>query len=123
MFNISQNSDRITISPTNEPPVEDILVARVQNELLEDKLGNAKLNRFKVDTRLRTHLAYIFSLVIFLWLTSVISVLFFNNFLLYLNLSDEVLIVLLTTTSINVIGMMIIILKNLFPKNDQEKIQ
>jgi len=55
----------------------------------------------------------------FLWLASVISALFFNKYLLGLNISDQVLIVLLTTTSINVIGMMLIILKNLFPQNNE----
>lgn len=115
---LSGNLDRIRTFSTNEPQVIDILAGRAQRELLEDKLDTAKLNRFEVDTTLRTHLTYIFSTVIFLWLASVIAVLFFNNYLFCINLSDQVLTVLLTTTSINVIGMMLIILKNLFPKNN-----
>jgi len=119
MSTISDNLDRSSISSVEEQQIEDILVAREQTDLLEDKLGDAKLNRFEMDTKLRTHLTYIFSSVIFLWLASVISALFFNKYLLGLNISDQVLIVLLTTTSINVIGMMLIILKNLFPKNNE----
>ena len=119
-MSISKNLDHNTIANIQEPQAEDIIAARKQNEMLDDKLGNAKLNRFEVDTRLRTHLTYIFSMVIFLWLAAVIAILFFNGNLLYLRLSDNVLIVLLTTTSINVIGMMLIILKNLFPRNTEQ---
>lgn len=120
MSDIAKNLDSITISSIHEPQVEDLIVAREQNELLDDKLGNAKLNRFVVDTKLRTHLTYFFSIVISLWLAAVIAILFFNDHYLYLKLSDNVLIVLLTTTSINVIGMMLIILKNLFPQNIEQ---
>lgn len=112
LLNLSQ------ISIENSAAVRpiDIDNARIQNQILEDRLGNAKVGRFLEDTRLRRYLTYIFSFIIFLWLAAVVSILYFNDYLLHLNLSENVLITLLTTSSVNVIGMMLIILKNLFPQ-------
>ena len=80
--------------------------------------GSEQLRRFATDTDLRKHVTYSFIINITFWLSAVISVLYFNNYLLKLQLSDAVLITLLTTSSLNVIGMMMIILKNLFPIED-----
>lgn len=115
---MSASFDLSRISIENTPAVtpEDITNARAQNQILEDRLGSAKIGRFLEDTRLRRYLTYIFSFIIFLWLSAVISILYFNNNVLNLKLTENVLITLLTTTSINVIGMMLIILKNLFPQ-------
>lgn len=114
------NLSRISIETGTSLTPEDIINARAQNQILEDRLGNAKIGRFLEDTKLRRHLTYIFSVIIFLWFAAVISILYFNDNLLYLNLSENVLITLLTTSSVNVIGMMLIILKNLFPKSPNE---
>ncbi|WP_163398472.1 hypothetical protein [Flavobacterium fluviatile] len=112
LLNLSQISieNSAAVSPI------DIDNARIQNKILEDRLGNAKVGRFIEDTILRRYLTYIFSFIIFLWLAAVVSILYFNHNLLNLNLSENVLITLLTTSSVNVIGMMLIILKNLFPQ-------
>ncbi|WP_264535448.1 hypothetical protein [Flavobacterium sp. N1736] len=112
----SLNLSRISIENTASITPDDIENARAQNQILEDRLGNAKVGRFLEDTKLRRHLTYIFSVIILLWLASVVSILYFNGYLLKLNLSENVLITLLTTSSVNVIGMMLIILKNLFPQ-------
>ncbi len=115
-FKMALDLNRISIDSYSALTPEDLTNARTQNQILEDRLGNAKVGRFLEDTKLRRHLTYIFSFIIFLWLASVISILYFNGNLLHLNLSENVLITLLTTTCVNVIGMMLIILKNLFPK-------
>lgn len=112
----SLNLNQISIENNSSLTAEDLNSARLQNQILEDRLGSARLGRFLEDTKLRRYLTYIFSFIIFLWLASVISILYFNDNVLKLNLSDNVLITLLTTTSVNVIGMMLIILKNLFPQ-------
>lgn len=112
----SLNLSRISIENNASITPDDIENARAQNQILEDRLGNAKVGRFLEDTKLRRHLTYIFSVIILLWLASVVSILYFNGYLLKLNLSENVLITLLTTSSVNVIGMMLIILKNLFPQ-------
>lgn len=117
----SLNLNQISIANSSSLTPEDLSKARLQNQILEDRLGSAKVGRFLEDTRLRRHLTYIFAVIIFLWLASVVSILYFNNNLLHLNLSENVLITLLTTSSVNVIGMMLIILKNLFPKHLNEE--
>lgn len=99
---------------TNQSPF-DAVNSLNQAQTLVDRFTRAKTIRFEANTKLRIHLTYIFTSVIFLWLISVITILFLNA-ILHLKLSDQVLTILLTTTSINVIGMMLIILKNLFPK-------
>ncbi len=110
-LNLNQLPDQLTETPS----LESLTIAETYSTLLNYHIRNAELQRFLKDTTLRTHLVYIFSTVIFLWLASTITILYFNNNLLELGLSDNVLIVLLTTTTINVIGMMLIILRNLFP--------
>lgn len=117
----SLNLSRISIENNASITPDDIENARAQNQILEDRLGNAKVGRFLEDTKLRRHLTYIFSVIILLWLASVVSILYFNGYLLKLNLSENVLITLLTTSSVNVIGMMLIILKNLFPQPIKEE--
>jgi hypothetical protein len=118
----SLNLNQISIANSSSLTPEDLSSARLQNQILEDRLGSAKVGRFLEDTKLRRHLTYIFAFIIFLWLAAVVSILYFNFNFLNLNLSENVLITLLTTSSVNVIGMMLIILKNLFPKplNDEE---
>ena len=73
------------------------------------QLANA---RFKHDTQLRGSLALIFTVIIVFWLMFVVITLWCNA---TLKLSDAILITLLTTTTINVLGMMLIILHDLFP--------
>ena len=121
MASFSENLRRISIQTETAPSQEDLINAQATVMMLDNRLGLAKVSRFEVDTKLRRHLTYIFSIIIFLWLASVVSILYFNDYMLCLNLSENVLITLLTTSSINVIGMMLIILKNLFPSIQNEE--
>ena len=101
------------------PDLESLEIAENNTATLSLHLKEAELKRFLADTTLRKALVYIFSIIIFLWLASVITIVFLNNSLV--NLSDNVMIVLLTTTTVNVIGMMLIILRNLFPQIKMDK--
>ena len=71
-------------------------------------------DRFIQNTELRGTLARVFTMIIALWLLAVILILV-GNYCNHYNLSDSVLITLLTTTTIQVLGMMLIILWDLFP--------
>lgn len=84
--------------------------------LVDYTIEGEKLKRFKTDTMLRKYLVFFFLIIIFLWLAAVVFILCLNDNHLYLHIPENVLITLLTTTSINVIGMMMIILRGLFPK-------
>ncbi|WP_268847254.1 hypothetical protein [Flavobacterium aestivum] len=84
----------------------DILKAQVNKLELRNK-------RYKDNTELRRGLAILFTITINAWLFAVFLILLTNT--KTLKLSDSVLITLLTTTTIQVLGMMYVILKNLFP--------
>ncbi|WP_299105235.1 hypothetical protein [uncultured Tenacibaculum sp.] len=75
--------------------------------------------RFREDTVLRKNLATAFTILISFWLVAVLLILTGNNNIY--GLSDGILKTLLITTTANVIGMMMIILKNLFPNQDSKK--
>lgn len=99
------------------PDSETLEEAENNTATLNSHLKDAQVKRFLTDTSLRTVLVYFFSIVILLWLASVMVVVFLNDS--FVKLSDNVMTVLLTTTTINVIGMMLIILRNLFPHNSK----
>lgn len=98
-----------------------------QIELLKTQLIKLELKnrRYKDNSELRRGLAIMFTLTINGWLFVVFLILLTNS--QTLKLSDSVLIALLTTSSANVLGMMYVILKNLFPngknnpKNNADK--
>ena len=91
-----------------------------QIELLKTQVIKLELKnrRYKDNSELRRGLAVMFTLTINGWLFVVFLILLTNS--QTLKLSDSVLIALLTTSSANVLGMMYVILKNLFP-NGKDK--
>lgn len=84
---------------------------KVVNESIREA---ANVARITSNTELRRNTTYLFITIIFLWLLSVICILIGNHHKYHI--TENVLITLLTTTTLNIIGMMIIILKGLFPK-------
>lgn len=99
-----------TVLPTNY----NLNTGRSEENELFDK---AHLHRFKTDTSLRKILSFIFTFVIIVWLGFVLAILCKNS--VWFKLSDGVLITLITTTTVQVIGMMLVILRNLFPQNNK----
>jgi FtsH-binding integral membrane protein len=73
--------------------------------------------RYRVDTWLRIGLAIWAAAVVSWWLSSVLAIIKNNNEIHCL--SDAVLIALLGTTTINVIGLVIIVLNGLFPRSEK----
>lgn len=105
---MSLNLDAV-VETSSEPTTKD----RKKVTIEEYKYLGAKLHRMNSDTNLRITLANFFAFVIALWLLAVVLILVGNNF--NYRLSDTVLKTLLTTTTIQVLGMMVIILWDLFP--------
>lgn len=89
-------------------------------EVEDNSLFQSKKDRYIQNTELRGTLARVFTMIIALWLLAVILILVGNNCNHY-NLSDSVLNTLLTTTTIQVLGMMLIILWDLFPGKKNRK--
>lgn len=78
---------------------------------LKNQQTKLQLERFGQDTKDRKWLAYWSVSVVSFWLLSVLLILVFNQFLA---LSDAVLITLLTTTTLNILGLTFIVLKGHF---------
>lgn len=80
----------------------------------------AKTWRHIIDTGLRIIFSVTYTWLLILWLNKVLHILTHNNICGY-KLSDNVLIALLVTSTANVIGMVVIVLKNLFPEKSKKK--
>ena len=98
---------------------------------LEDQEKKAKIDRIKQDTNDRRWLAQWASSLVSLWLFAVIILLSCNNHRFTFNLvghnvdimpaiNDNVLIALLATTTLNVLGLTVIVLRGHFKINDSE---
>ena len=72
-----------------------------------------RTRRFSEDTDHRSGLIFWVKLVVSLWLFCAIIVVAFNN-LFHFKLNDSVLIALLTTTTLNILGLAYIVLQGLF---------
>lgn len=90
---------------------KDLPTTKAEKE--QNTLFSSFVDRYNKNTELRGTLARVFTIIIAFWLLSVILILVGNT--LKYKLSDSVLITLLTTTTIQVLGMMVIILWDLFP--------
>ena len=78
------------------------------NEQVKIYSFSEQLNRFKQDTKDRSKLAYWTFRIISLWLVFVFVLLLIND------LPNSVFITLLTTTTVNIIGLPIIVLRGYF---------
>lgn len=81
-----------------------------------------KLNRYSDTSKLRKHSAYWVMIVVSFWLILVVGIVFFCGFAV-MSLEASVIIALLTTTTANILGLPLIILQGLYPKEkEMEKI-
>ena len=108
-----------------EGVVENIVVNNYKDdtELERFKNENSKLRlknqRYGWNTVLRILFSIVYTCLLIVWLNKVIHILIHNNICGY-KLSDSVLIALLVTSTANVIGMVVIVLKNLFPEKSKD---
>ncbi len=99
------------------PPIREHLPQDDNNPDLLPIEAQKKM-RFSQDTRQRKTLVVWMIWVVSIWLAIVLLIVITNS-LLRLGISDEVLVVLLATTTINVLGLANIILKGLFNSHKQ----
>lgn len=86
------------------------------------ELVESKLKRYNDTSKLRKHSAYWVMLVVSFWLFLVVGIVFLCGFAV-MNLEASVIIALLTTTTANILGLPLIILQGLYPKEkEMEKI-
>lgn len=82
-------------------------------ERISKRLRN---ERYQEDTKHRRNLSTWAAVIVSIWLISVLFILSFNTD--KLRLSDTVIVALLSTTTLNVLGMMVIVLRGLFDEKD-----
>lgn len=85
----------------------------------EETLDELHQKRYKQNTNLRKKLAYWAASVVSLWLSFVAYVLFENS---SLSLSDSVLMMLLGTTTIQVLGIVMVVVRDIFNGRSEDKI-
>lgn len=92
----------------------------IPNDTLENvddmSMRQQRKERFSQDTRFRRHLANWVMIIVPAWLMSVVVLIYLHGYNT-LDLDKEVLITLLATTTVNVLGLAYIVLKGIFPKN------
>lgn len=90
----------------------------IDSETLSEQidLKRAQTDRYKSDTKDRKWLAEWSTAVVSIWLFLVITILIKNHDSIHL--SDSVMIALLGTTTLNVLGLMFIVLKGHFNNHD-----
>lgn len=86
--------------------------AEFQDKTLKIELESAKISRYLINTTLRKNMSKWAACLVSVWLFLVGFVLLFND--LFICLSDSVLNTLLTTTTINIIGIILICFRDLF---------
>lgn len=85
----------------------------------EEEEKKSEIERYKIDTELRKSLAKWSFWIITSWIIGVIVVLMLNSHCFCL--SDDVLKVILITTTANILGLPIIVLRNLFPLKENKE--
>lgn len=100
----------IELSPAVTPPDTSYIADKDEHSLREQKI--LYNDRFKKDTTWRCRLSWWVIGVDSVWLTSILVILFLNT--KSIQLSDSVLLMLLGTTTVNVLGLAFIVLKGLF---------
>ena len=82
-----------------------------------DKISKKLRNdRYEEDTKHRKNLSTWAAVIVSIWLISVLLILTFNTS--WLELSDTIMVALLSTTTLNVLGMMVIVLRGLFENRE-----
>lgn len=89
---------------------EGIRKLKIQNSILE-----AQLTKLNNDNQARISVSKKIFLIVICWLFAVIAILIMTGVGLF-TFSDKVLITLLTTSSVNVIGLLVIVANYLFNK-------
>lgn len=95
----------------NEVQIQEIRRLKIQNDVRE-----GQSQKIKDDNEARKLHSGLIFLLVFIWLITVLVIIILNGARV-LNLSDKVIITLLSTTSINVIGLLVIVANYLFNKN------
>lgn len=112
MNSFKENFARIPDDSETPNSQEAFNRAEFQDKILKIELESAKISRYLINTTLRKNMSKWAAWLISIWLLIVAIILMLNNS--EFCLSDSVLNTLITTTTINVIGIVLICFRDLF---------
>lgn len=98
--------------PTFE--TDDLKKAEAQEKNLENRQKESEIKRFDQDTNHRGGLAIWAAVIVSIWLFCVLDIVAKSK--KEYDLSETIIVTLLTTTTLNVLGLMVIVLNDLFNK-------
>lgn len=103
-----------------EPSTESEL--KLQDASFDSKQKKWELKRYKQNYKLRREFAKYIRYIVFGWILFIGLILVWaGNKIGDFYLSDSVLIALISGTSVNIIGLMWVVAKNLFPNSDNSQ--
>ncbi|QEE50337.1 hypothetical protein FUA48_12340 [Flavobacterium alkalisoli] len=112
MSSFDENLAAIPFQIEDAPTQGEIRKSEYDSKIMKADFEASKKNRFDTNTTLRKQMSYWAAVIVSLWLGFVAVVLLYNN--TRLCFSDGVLNTLITTTTINVIGIILICFRDLF---------
>jgi hypothetical protein len=102
---------QVNSTETNEEDID-----RDSDDLIRQR-RELEIQRYRSNTEARNWMSIWTAIVVSLWLFAILIIIIHNDE--YIHLSDNVLIALLTTSTIKVIGLPLIVLRGLFYKTDR----
>lgn len=119
-----------TVLETNVGDPLDSDISKTQDEIIQQELGDlkfqlgkTKLKSYQQDIIERKKYANRIFLFVVCWSVVVVIILLIQGFGVkfnFFNLSDKVLISLISATTINVLGVFVIVAKYLFPESSKQ---
>lgn len=108
--------ERLSEEKTRDSKVQKAIIKISGNQRNIQEL--VRLKRYNDTSELRKHSAYWVMVVVSFWLLLVVSIVFFCGFEC-MKLEPSVIIALLTTTTVNIIGLPLVLLQGLYPKEKE----
>lgn len=115
----------MTLSSDEKKDIESVEEAAKANDF-QNRKNNLHIKDYEDWLNIRKNCAKYVMWFVSIWVTVVLWILFITGFLSIFKinfLSDTIIVTLLTTTTIEVLGLFAIVLWNVFPNSDKNKTQ
>lgn len=109
-----ENTDIEGMAHTGGMKSMDIDKIKLEDAAVLKETGELENDRLRDDNKHRNSLVFWMKCVVAIWMGLVITLIFLSGFRISFHISDAVFVALLSTTTVNVLGLAYIILKGLF---------
>lgn len=89
-------------------------------ESLIDTQDSLNIKKQKLDIQLKQEFSTFIKSLVEVWVAFIACMLFFSS-INFVHISDTVLVALIAGTTVNIIGLVVIVAKHLFPSGDKTK--